>query len=201
MEIKFSKALSLVKLALLDTASKAEKRRLMIHRDEIPCRSGCSGCCSRRIEISMAEAVLIYQHVLDKGVWPRVKEVAKAQLPLVRSTDPVAWMKMNLKCPILDPASQKCSAYEVRPAICATHYVTSSPSLCDPWSTASGTYSPLDFNDLLVEFRKRAGSHVEGYGILSLELPIPLALLLAERINTLSGLTMEQAITVMFNEL
>ena len=200
MKIQFSNELGLVKLALMDTIAKSDQRRL-VSKEQIPCKSGCSGCCSRLVEITMAEAVLIYDDLYQKKLWPQVRVVAKGQAPMIKDIPPMSWFKMNLKCPILDQSKQTCLAYPIRPAICSTHFVSSDASMCDPWSSNSNAFKSLDFIDLLIEFRERASSHIEGYGILSLELPVPTALLLAERINTLSGLSIDQVMSIMYSEL
>jgi hypothetical protein len=200
MEIQFSKSLSQVKLALVDTAVKANQRRLTNFND-ISCRSGCAGCCSRLVEITMAEAVLIYQHLQDTKQWDSVRTMARSQAAVAKTIAPLVWFKMNRKCCVLDTEKSTCRAYAVRPAWCSIHFVSSPPECCSPWSSTQGLYIPTDFLDLFTEFRKRMASHVEGYGILSLELPLPIALLLAERINTMSGLSVDQAVSLMFNEL
>jgi Fe-S-cluster containining protein len=201
MEIQFSKSIGLTKLALMDTAARADNRRLRMYKDEIPCKPACSGCCSRLIEITMSEAVLIYEHLKKEGVWQEVKKIAKSQLPLIKDAKPLAWFKMNLKCPVLNLTTQLCQAYPVRPATCSIHFVKSDPVMCDPWGQKSGPFLPIDFSDLYLQFRKRTTEYTEGFGILSLELPIQVALLLAEKINTLSGLSEEQVVSLVFNEL
>lgn len=202
MKFKFSESIGPVRLAVMDTAEKSEKRRLRVANSEkIPCKSKCSGCCRRMIGVSMAECVIIYDHLKNSGKWASVRKRAKKLMPLVKEADPISWFTMGIPCPILDPTENTCLAYKVRPVACSTHFVQSDPGLCDPHTVKSGTYKPLDFVDLVNNFTKRLSSSVAGQGILQIHLPIPSGLLLAEAINVQSGLSLEKAAALFLNEL
>lgn len=200
MDVGLPQALGPVKTALMETARKAEVRRLMVYGDKIPCRAGCSGCCSRYLTASLAEAVIMYVHLRESGLWDAVRRRAEELMPLVRSASPVAWFKMNKKCPVLDESGM-CSGWAVRPAACSVHFVTSDPSLCDPWSSRSAPYVPLEFDDLFDAFQKSAEAGLEKNGILALQVPLPVGLLMAERISVRSGLSLDKAVSLIFNEL
>lgn len=202
MDFRFSQALSPVKLALMDTAEESEKKKLHVIRSkEIRCRSGCAGCCRRLIKASVAEAVIIYDHLKRSGKWAKVRKKAKELLPIAKNAEPVSWFMMNLPCPVLDLNTNTCLAYRVRPAACSTHFVRSDPELCSPHSVKSGPYVPVDFDDLLGKFLDRLASNVAGFGILQLQLPLPSGLLLAEAVNLQTGLSLEKAVSMFFNEL
>lgn len=201
MDVKLSEALGPVKLALADTASKAERRRLHVLKGGVPCKSGCAGCCSRLVKSTMAEALIAYEHLAATGRWPEVRSRAEAQMPAVMEVSPRAWFMMNRKCPILDPETSKCLAYPVRPALCSTHFVRSNPTLCDPHAMTRGKYDPVQFNDLVESFLKRMLASVAGSGILQLELPLPAALLLSERVNLQAGLTLDRVVSLFLHEL
>ena len=201
MNVNLSQALGPVKLALADSASKAEKRRLQVFKNAVPCRPGCAGCCSRLVKVTMAEALIMYEHLLSTGRWPEVRGRAEAHMPEVLSVSPSAWFLMNKKCPVLDPKTSRCLGYPVRPILCSTHFVKSSPDLCDPHGIAPGRYEPVQFNDLVEAFLKRMMAHVAGSGIFQLELPLPAALLLSERINLQAGLTLDRVVSLFLHEL
>ncbi len=201
MDVHLHHALGSVKIHLTDVASRAEKRRLRMHGDIIRCRARCSGCCARLINVSMAEAVIAYEHLKQDGTWPDVRKKAIEQMGILRITDPMAWFKMNRKCPILNTDTNLCRAYAVRPATCSTHFVSSDPELCDPWSTHAGKFETVNFPDLFQKFQGRMAECVQGYGIFTLVLPIPSGLLLAERISVKSNLDFSEVITFFFHEL
>jgi Fe-S-cluster containining protein len=200
MDIDLSKALSPIRILSMNAADKSITRRINKHPD-ITCTKGCSACCSRYLMIYMAEALIIYNHLKLFKKWVDVKKRAKAQLKTILLADPLSWYKLNISCPILDPESKLCLAYKARPVLCSTHFVTSDPVICDPWNAKQGTYRPLDFNDLYMDFRKRIESATLGYNVLSMEMVLPSALLLSERVSIQSGLDLKQALSLIYKEL
>lgn len=187
-------------MAMMDTIIQATRQRI---NDNIivPCKVGCAHCCSRYSKISVAEATLIYEYLKKNETWTGVRGRARAQFQIIRQTEPLSWFKLNIKCPILNPETNKCLAYKIRPPLCAIHFVTSSPDICDPWSSQQGKFVLHDYTSLYLKFRERLFASLEGHGIFSLELPIPTALLLSERISVKSGLDVHQALTFIYNEL
>jgi hypothetical protein len=147
----------------------------------------------------MAEAVIIYGYLQSKNRWPEVKKRAQEQFQTAQLADPLSWFKLNIPCPIL--SDKLCLAYGVRPALCSTHFAASKPKLCDPWEVESGIYKSVDFDDLYINFRNKVESAVIGYKVLSIELIMPSALLLAERISIQSGLSLKQALSFIFRQL
>lgn len=201
MEVRLKYTLRRVKMHMTDTAVRADRRRLAMYRGKIRCRSGCSGCCSRMIRITMAEAVLIYEHLKGSGAWPEVRKACMGQLKLLGSAGAMTWFKMNQKCPVLNKDTNMCKAYKVRPPACSTHFVTSDPELCDPWSANQGKYESVDSSDLTEEFQKRLEESIRGEGILMITLPMASALTLAEKISVKSGLNLPEIVTLFFKEL
>jgi len=184
-----------------EAADKASIRRLKIYNSDIQCKPGCSACCNRQIYITAAEALIIQEHLEKSGQWPQVEARARALLALARDTPPVSWFKMNITCPVLDPVSRLCTAYETRPSPCSTHFVRSDPSQCDPWTMKSGKYDPVDFVDIHTDFQKALEKTIDGYGILALKYPMPIALIFAARIKMQSGLGPNEVMSLIFNEL
>lgn len=190
MPVRPSDVLHQVKLAMVDASSKAAVRRLSVLQS--PCKTGCSACCSRLIYVSLAEAIVIQDYLVEQNRWEAVREKAEAQLPYLENTQPVTWFQMNQACPVLDPATRLCQAYAVRPTPCSVHFVTSDPSLCDPWSTAKGVYQPTPFLDLHEEFATKLSGVVDANGIFAVRLPMPSALLLAEKVQQMKSSTEEE---------
>lgn len=198
--MKLSDAVGRVKVAMMDVAQKASIRRLNVLRDESPCKAGCSACCSRLVYVSVAEALVMYEHLSRSGRWPEVRERARGLAAEVRDASPVAWFKMNRPCPVLGK-DRLCAAYEVRPSPCSTHFVTSDPALCDPWSPKAGIYETSSMDDLHIEFMKRLDAELTGRGVLDLRLPIPVALLFAERAQSHTNLSAADIIAFIGSEL
>jgi Fe-S-cluster containining protein len=199
LDIHLSKALNNIKSLLLEASNDINKRRIKDPR--IPCKSGCAGCCSRYSAISVAESLILLESLKEKNKWKEVRGRAKKQAPIITKSNSAAWYMMNIKCPILDLQTNKCLAYKVRPISCATHFVTSNPKLCDPWEIKSGDFESLDYKDIYREFYGKMKSEIAGFGIMNFVLSIPVSLLLAERINVQSGLSLEKVISLFFNEL
>lgn len=201
MEIRLKDSLGEVRVHLADAASQSEKRRLSVYKGRIRCKPACSGCCSRLLSVTMAEAVLMYDHLSRSGQWAEARKVCIEQIKMIPGAKHMTWFKMNQKCPVLDRATNLCRAYMVRPATCSTHFVTSDPSLCDPWSANGGKYESADFTDILNKFSKRMSESVRGNGIFTMTMPLPTALILAEQISVKSGLDLADVMSLFFKEL
>jgi Fe-S-cluster containining protein len=198
--LKFSQILEPVKIALIDTALQSVVLQMKL-KDKLSCKPGCSGCCCRYAQISVAEAVIIYDCLKSSKKWPDVQRRAKEQTSLIKDVEPLSWLKLNIKCSILDPVTNLCLAYKVRPAICSTHFVTSKPEVCDPWSHESSQFLTYDMNNLYFKFKSRLESVIDGFGVFGMYFPIPLALLLAEKISVHSGMDISQVISIIRSEL
>lgn len=200
MEFQLSQAIGSVKMAIIGTAEKAERRRLNMYRGQIQCKPKCTGCCSRMLPITIAEALVMHEYLLKKKQWLEVREKAREQAKIAKNASMVTWTKMNIKCPVLSEEGL-CKAYMVRPPLCSTHFVKSDPRACDPWATGNYKYDPVQMNDLHDLFVKKTKSVVDNYGIFNLKLPIPVALLLAERIQVQSDMDLQKTVSLLFNEL
>lgn len=185
---------------MMDAASAAGRRRLMVLKDSCPCKPGCSACCSRLIYLSVAEALILYEELKQTGKWQETRERASGLVKYVKLTNPLSWFKMNFSCPILNPKTKYCSAYNVRPTLCSIHFVTSNPAVCDPWSPTSGEYLSKSMTDLHQEFERQLNRTVDGYGVMNLRVPMPVGLLFAERIQHQKGLEFGEIMGMIYNE-
>lgn len=201
VEFHLASALNPVKISLGQAAEKASVRRLQMYGEKIPCIAGCAGCCNRLVFLTVAECLILYESLVASGDWKAASIRARDQWRDASATNPLAWFKMNRKCPVLDPGTQRCLAYPVRPSFCSTHFVTSSPRSCDPWSQDGGAFQPVDFDDIHVEFRTKLMDTVASFGILGYELPLPVGLLFAERISVQSSLDLQDVLRLMLQEL
>jgi len=183
-------------MAVLQAAASSERRRLTMARS--PCAPGCHSCCYRHIETTVAEAAVMVAALRASGDWVRVRAAAKALAGLARECPPDTWFKMRTRCPVLSDDG-RCSAYAVRPPTCSVHLVTSDPSACDPWSP-DPSFEPLDLSEVYLESQLAVKRAVPPGGIMAVVLPLPLALLLADRVAVRTDLTFEQAMEMMARE-
>jgi Fe-S-cluster containining protein len=147
----------------------------------------------------MAEAIIIHDYLVRTNSWDKIKEKSRSQIEILKNSNPTSWFRMNIGCPILE--DELCKAYPVRPPECSTHFVKSNPELCHPWSAQSGKYEKFDMVDLFDKFSEFVKTKTDNYGIFRINLPIPLALLLAERIQKQSNKDTFETMRMMFNEL
>jgi Fe-S-cluster containining protein len=194
VEVKLSESLAPVAAAMREAAARA-KVRLATVGDGVPCRAGCNHCCSRLVTVSLAEATVMREHLVRSKRWAAVRARAAELEQLSRDVDSTTWFTMNVKCPVLNPETGTCEAYDVRPPACSVHFVLSSPSSCDPWSTDRPDYIPMDMSDLFDDFSKTVERKCGG-GFMSLPLPMPMALLVSEKTAVRSGLTLDEVISV-----
>lgn len=199
MPFTVADALTGVRVAMVEAAQKADRKRLQVLQ-AVSCSRGCSGCCSRRIVVSVAEATVILESLIAGGRWGEVRSRALLLREPATLANERSWFLMNLQCPVLDPGSRDCLAYGVRPTPCSSHFSTSNPELCDPWSTAGGAFRPVEAVEAHTEFLKRLSREVDGDGVLALRLPMPLALLLAERVRSNVRLTAEDVTSFLGQE-
>lgn len=102
------------------------------------CTPGCNSCCSLVIEITLAEAFTIADHVLSdialSSQLTRTLERFYEQLGLL-SKDGMSKRNYFLRrkpCAFLNTESGRCSIYKVRPAGCRSYVVVSDPEKCSP---------------------------------------------------------------------
>lgn len=184
---------------MVDAATNASKKRLTVLQ-KASCKRGCSGCCRRLIYVTVAEAIVIQEHLEKSGSWTEVFRRCLEILGTVREASSVSWFRMNIACPVLS-AEDDCSAYSVRPAVCSVHFAMSKPELCHPWSTESGDFTPVELDDVFLKFQSSLQSSIDAHGILALKMPLPVSLIMAERIRHQPNLTIEALMKLIYNEL
>lgn len=189
--------LTKVKIAILDASSKSTNRRLNVLKD-VSCKPGCSSCCSRMVYLSVAEASVIQDYLVNSRKWEEVKANCKKLVQLAKDTDHESWFKMNIPCPILK--NKLCMAYEVRPPSCSIHYVESDPRSCDPWSTYSGEYRKTNMGSIYEDFSKKLDNAISGSGIFSLIFPLPISLLFAEKIREHPNMSYDKLLSIISSE-
>ncbi|WP_082235075.1 YkgJ family cysteine cluster protein [Halobacillus massiliensis] len=124
----------------------SEIERMETFADMKPsCFKGCAFCCYFPIIISKMEAKIMFRSI-EKFPEERRKEIYahwesyykeyEEKLNHAMSLDHTdegtkfEYKKLNLPCPMLDPKTQACMAYEIRPIPCRTYLNYSDPEVC-----------------------------------------------------------------------
>ncbi|WP_163529151.1 YkgJ family cysteine cluster protein [Halobacillus ihumii] len=109
------------------------------------CFKGCAFCCYFPIVLSKMEAKIMFRSIENFSEdrkqaiydhWDRYYEKYAKTLKEAAGMDhnadetKLAYKKLNLPCPLLDPETQTCMAYEVRPIPCRTYLNYADPKVC-----------------------------------------------------------------------
>ncbi len=156
---------------------------LSVNNTNIKCKVGCYSCCKRWIEISVAEAIIIRNELVNSGKWDYVKLKCTEYADVSKNSNETSWFLMNLPCVLLDMSNATCCAYSVRPPQCSLHFVTSDSSVCHPWKYCSEKPDVIDSSSLVMKFVGEF-THAVGESVLSFRSHIPVALLIADRISS-----------------
>jgi Fe-S-cluster containining protein len=96
----------------------------------IQCRSGCAACCAFRVEIGALEAREIALHLRMNGRdTPGLRLKLASAAKFGQKRNPEQHFAAGRACPLLDERG-RCTVYEVRPAACRIHNVTTDPARC-----------------------------------------------------------------------
>ena len=181
-----------IKFHIMETARQANQLNEPF-QELVACRIGCSYCCSRRVEISIAEAIVIRDQLINSGSWSKVLEKCKTYKDLYEDLDSNSWFMMNIKCPVLNTETNVCGVYDVRPVSCSTHFALTSSEACDPWYTGDKKESKIDYEDLVQKFYKKVLKEASPI-IYAYILPIHEALVLAEHIHETPDMNHEELV-------
>lgn len=108
----------------------------------IPCKAGCAACCRVQVSVSLLEAVMLLQPILEDAearadfmirIVPRLR--IQTRILSEENFTPLEWRRRRLPCALLDPVTQKCLRYNDRPAVCRAHIVLNPPEHCSEIGT------------------------------------------------------------------
>ncbi|MCP3029077.1 YkgJ family cysteine cluster protein [Halobacillus sp. A5] len=112
---------------------------------EASCFKGCAFCCYFPIIVSKMEAKMLFrsiesfsherkQYIYDQWEYYYSTQADKLEqaMKLDHTDEEIKfdYKKLNLPCPMLDPKTQACMAYEVRPIPCRTYLNYADPNVC-----------------------------------------------------------------------
>lgn len=164
----------------MDKAIADKLNRLRTEEDIQPsCAEGCGHCCRYYILTNMAEAHTLVQYIKREWKKEQINDLR------IRTEQWHAWdysrpgrrvLAMNDKqidlseyedgCPLLVHGA--CNAYQVRPAVCRSHYISDSPLSCQAANHPGTTgRAPLVLASIVAAvdpFRRIIRAHVEKAG-------------------------------------
>ena len=161
----------------------------------IPCRKGCSACCSRYIvPVSVPEAFRLQEEISvlpenqRESIWSNCLEAARLILKQeppksftqlseeIYRPDPTDlnllsdwYSNLNISCPFL--RDDLCTIYEQRPLACREHYITGSAKAC------RGGHAVAEVVDISIQMPTvlgRLAGEIEGKGMEAIMLPLSL---------------------------
>lgn len=110
-----------IALRLLDEANEDLSRRL----PPMPCRRGCSSCCTLPVHVAAAEVFGILDYMektLSRAAQERIIADIRATAAAIRSLPGPERPSTRRRCPFLD--GHDCSIYPARPMMCRAHHST-----------------------------------------------------------------------------
>ena len=154
------------------------ERRFREEAGAVSCRVGCDHCCHYPLLITVAEGILLYRHLGQRG---RLTTALKVRLgehaDLTALIDPAVWMRARIPCPLLE--GRKCQGYEGRPLACRMAFSAGDPSDCDPQAFQPEALSSREVLRVVSAFEEKL---LQKHGISPVRMPVSRALLLAGRV-------------------
>lgn len=148
------------------------------------CLKGCAHCCHHPFLITISEGLILYRWLSEHGKWTRqlkdrIEDVKDKTLGLTFDV----WLMANIACPLLQPDTQECTAYEARPLHCQVTFSMGDPAMCQAHQLGPAT--PLVSNaDTIINHTQEMKGLLKKVGVFGSLMPISSALLLAEAVDT-----------------
>lgn len=128
------------------------------------CQEGCAHCCYTTVFASTPEIIRIADHLAatrSEEELARLRERAAEAAKKVRDLDLDARAKAQVPCPLLDVASGKCTAYDVRPVPCRAYH-SGDVTVCKKAFDAGEANPIVPINPVLFHV-----AHAYGFGMMT----------------------------------
>lgn len=136
----------------VNRAIEDELERARIAGVPVACAPGCSFCCHQRVSVLPHEAIALFLH-LQTRVAPRERaEIERAVAANARRIDSMTAAEhasANVPCALLREG--RCSAYEVRPSICASFHSLSRQRCEQSFRHPEGVGTPRNSRPAVLE--------------------------------------------------
>lgn len=120
--------------------SEIMDEKVKMSPEPISCASGCSFCCYQKVDVSEAEAELVFRHALEQGFTIDFDRLSKQNVETEAE-----YMELPLKdrrCVFLQQG-ETCVVYEHRPSACRKLVVVSPQRDCDTETNKNGLVKRL----------------------------------------------------------
>lgn len=149
----------------------------------VTCRRGCSSCCTYPVHLSLAEGILVYRGLAERGrMTPAFRASLEAHWRQVALLALPVWFLAGIACPLLREG--ECTAYEARPLLCRATFSRSRPELCRAGSLGGelplvpvGAAVGAAVSDWVAVMQRQHRVRVG-------QVPLSLAILLGEKLTT-----------------
>lgn len=168
--------------ALYDEFEAGLLTTLSERRGSVTCSKGCTSCCHFPLVISLLEGVTLFRWLSEHGLWRKdLQKALREAHERVWGLSPSVWMLSRIPCALLD-STGACIAYESRPFVCRTTTSTGDPHYCDPHRFAEGRAGLVERKAIDGRMRTAEDRLCKERRITTMRLPIPTAVLMAERL-------------------
>lgn len=157
--------------------AEADLLRQQSEDGPVSCSEGCAHCCHYPLHLSVLEGITVYRDLVARGQWAGVKSSVLAHFEQVKGLTLPVWFLAAIPCPLLQ--NNRCRAYTSRPLVCRATISRTDPAACDPHRMTLPD-RPL----ALQVFTNDQGRKQRDAGLRTHMVPLSLALLLAEKVET-----------------
>lgn len=155
------------------------ERRFREEAGAVSCKAGCSNCCYHPVLITVAEGIVLYRYLGQRGALTAdLKGKLVDHADITAFMDPAVWLRARIPCPLLDDKG-RCRGYEGRPLACRMTFSSGDPAACDPQALDPKALSTRDILQVVMAFE---GALLKRFRISPVRMPISRALVLAERV-------------------
>lgn len=148
----------------------------------VTCRKGCANCCLHPVAISILEGLLLYRHLISRGLWtPRLRSACEEAAKQLTGLGFEVWLLAAMPCVLLG-VDGSCGAYEARPLACRTAFSMGDPEACHPHRVITGS-AIVPRVEPLQQFEAVEHTVLRRLGLRRFQVPLPAALLVAEKVE------------------
>jgi Fe-S-cluster containining protein len=145
-----------------NTTLEQEFERLAAAGSAVSCLPGCAFCCHQRVSIFPHEAVALWQALRERLTEPVAEAVANRVRENARRVDEMSRAQhqaANLPCAFL--IEGHCSAYALRPSVCASFHSMSRARCEQSFQRPDGIGTPRNSRPALLELQAFADAVIE----------------------------------------
>lgn len=148
----------------------------------LSCKKGCNNCCRHPVTISIAEGLVLYNWLVERGRWtPSLRKQLKETSNNLFGLSFEMWLLSNQPCVFLG-TDGLCQVYTVRPMQCRTAFSVEDASECHPHNLRPG--SILGRSEQLAEFGRVEMEAYKKLRVKHWQMPIATALLLSAKLES-----------------